>query len=74
MHEDGESRIEKGTPDAIEEAGEKSLIFRTLYHVFIVQPGLSKKDASMQQLDLLSVTESFLKEMYLIPLTIIASD
>ncbi len=74
LHEDSESRIEKGNQDAIEEAGEKSLIYRTRYHVYIVQPGLSKKDASRQQLDLLSVTESFLKEMYLIPLTIIASD
>lgn len=74
LHEDGESRIEKGNQDAIEEAGEKSLIYRTRYHVFIVQPGLSKKDASMQQLDLLGVTQSFLKEMYLIPLTIIASE
>ena len=74
LDEDGESRIEYGDWEAIEEAGEKSLIYRTRFHVFAVQPGLSRKEASIAQLDLLSVTESYLKETYLIPFTIIASE
>jgi superfamily II DNA or RNA helicase len=74
LDEDGESRIEYGDQEAIEEAGEKSLIYRTRFHIFAVQPGLSRKEASIAQLDLLSVTESYLKETYLIPFTIIASE
>ena len=40
----------------------------------MVQPGLSKWKASEEQLELLAVTDIFLKETYLIPLTIIGSD
>ena len=68
LDEDGESGIEYGDQETVEKAGEKSLIYRTRFHIFAVQPGLSRKEASIAQLDLLSVTESYLKEPYLIPL------
>jgi superfamily II DNA or RNA helicase len=72
--EEGVSRIEKGDPDEIEEIAEKSIIYRTQFRVFMVQPGLSQKKASLEQLNLLSVTESYLRETYLIPLTVVGSE
>lgn len=36
--------------------------------IFIVQPGLSKAQASTEQLELLSVTETYLMETYRLPL------
>jgi len=41
--------------------------------VSIVQPGLSRKDASREQLELLSVTENYLMETFRIPFAAIAS-
>jgi superfamily II DNA or RNA helicase len=72
--EDSVSRIEKGDFDKIEEILEKSSVYKTELAIFIVQPGLSKAKASSEQLELLSVTESYLKETYMIPLGIIASE
>lgn len=72
--EDNTSRIEVGDSDLIEEIAEKSMVYRTQAKVFMVQPGVSKKKVSPEQLELLSVTESYLKETYLIPFSIIASE
>lgn len=41
--------------------------------VSIVQPGLSKANVTVQQLELLAVTENYLKETYAVPLRVIAS-
>lgn len=68
------TRIEIGDSDKIDEIFEKSSVYKTELKIFVVQPGLSKKDASEEQLELLAVTESFLKETYRIPLTVIASE
>lgn len=67
------TRIELGNSDKIDEFVEKSSVYKTELSIFIVQPGLSEKKASEEQLELLAVTESFLKETYRIPLTVIAS-
>lgn len=67
------SRIERGDADKIDEIFEKSDVYRTQLKIFMVQPGLSKEKASKEQLELLAVTENYLKETYLIPLTIIGS-
>lgn len=42
--------------------------------IFIVQPGLSKSEASIDQLRLLSVTEAYLMETCQLPFGVIASD
>jgi len=39
----------------------------------IVQPGLSKAQVSREQLELLSVTETYLMETYRLPFGVIAS-
>jgi superfamily II DNA or RNA helicase len=72
--EDNATRIEVGDWDKIEEIAEKSIVYRTQAKIFMVQPGLSKKKVSPEQLELLSVTESYLKETYLIPFNVIASE
>lgn len=41
--------------------------------IYIVQPGLSKAQASAEQLELLSVTETYLMETYRLPFGVIAS-
>lgn len=71
---DSASRIERGDFDKIEEILEKSSVYKMELAIFIVQPGLSKAKASSEQLELLSVTESYLKETYMIPFDIIASE
>ena len=43
------------------------------FGVFIVQPGLSKKKVSYDQLQLLSVTDNYLMETYQLPLVVIGS-
>ena len=43
------------------------------FKMFIVQPGLSKSQASDSQLELLAVTENYLKETYQVELSIIGS-
>lgn len=73
-HEGKATRIEVGDNDKIDELFEKSDVYRTQLKIFMVQPGLSKQKASQEQLELLAVTDSFLKETYLIPLTVIGSD
>jgi hypothetical protein len=74
LDEDSVSRIEAGDFDKIEEILEKSSVYKMELAIFIVQPGLSKAKASSEQLELLSVTESYLKETYMIPFDIIASE
>ena len=41
--------------------------------IFIVQPGLSKAAVSRAQLELLGVTENYLKETFAVPFGVIAS-
>jgi len=42
--------------------------------IFIVQPGVSKGEATTAQLELLSVTENYLMETFRLPFAVIASD
>ena len=41
---------------------------------FIVQPGLSIAEVSKEQLELLAVTENYLKETFAVPLEIVGSE
>lgn len=47
--------------------------YKCKFKVFIVQPGLSKASASESQLELLAVTENYLKQTYQISLDVIGS-
>lgn len=69
------SRIEKGTKEDLEtfESLAKSQIPMD-FKVFIVQPSISKNNASDSILTLLGVTENFLMEMAAIKLAVIASN
>ena len=68
------SRFEKGNQDKLWEIREKSRSFPLKLKIFIVQPGLSKSEASIDQLRLLSVTETYLMEICQLPFGVIASD
>jgi superfamily II DNA or RNA helicase len=72
--EDSVSRIERGDFDKIDEIKEKSIVYRTELKIFVVQPGLSKRRVSPDQLELLGATESYLKGTYMIPFVVIGSE
>jgi hypothetical protein len=77
-----EPRREKGVEATRFETGDKNALFRVKemsrllpvdLRVYVVQPGLSVKKASVEQLELLSVTENYLMETYKLPFGVIAS-
>lgn len=68
------SRFEQGNQDDLWKIKEISRDIPIELKVFIVQPGLSKSNASTAQLELLSVTETYLMETYQIPFEVIAND
>jgi len=67
------SRFEKGDIEKLEEIRNKIPYLTPEFTITIVQPGLSKNQASNDQLGLLAVTENYLKETHAIKLGIIAS-
>ena len=67
------SRYERGTGELLQTIREISHLCPVLLRVFIVQPGLSKANATRDQLELLSVTENHLLETYQLPFGVIAS-
>lgn len=67
------SRIEKGDERMLFELLNNAHLLKPIYEVFIVQPGMSKTDATNEQLRLLGATELYLSETYAIPLRVIAS-
>lgn len=69
----GPSRYEHGDRDLLLAVREMSRYAPVSLKIFIVQPGLSKSQASRQQLELLSVTENYLMETYQLSLDVIAS-
>lgn len=71
--EHGLSRFEKGDGDLLELLKEMSEMCPTELRIAIVQPGLSKADVTLDQLQLLAVTESHLFERADIPFRVIAS-
>jgi len=69
------SRIELGNKDKIsliKEMARKK--FPVEFEVFIVQPGLSSLNPSIEQLTLLGMTDSYLKEKADITLTVIGTN
>ena len=68
-----ESRFEKGDRPGIQQLVQTAKEMSFDYHVYIVQPGLSKAALSTSHMDLFGATETFLMETYSMPLRIIAS-
>ena len=73
FHDTEFSRFEKGNIDTLVRLLEMSRKMKVEFKIFIVQPGLSQASATKSQLELLSVTENYLKETYMIPFGVIAS-
>lgn len=67
------SRFEKGGLEKLEEIRNKVPYLIPEFSITVVQPGLSKNQASNSQLELLAVTENYLKETHAINLEVIAS-
>jgi hypothetical protein len=70
---EGATRYEKGDGELLLTIREMSRLCPVFLRIFIVQPGLSKAQASREQLELLSVTETYLMETYRLPFGVIAS-
>lgn len=69
----GGSRLERGDTELLSTIREVSRLCPVSLKIFIVQPGLSKAQVSREQLELLSVTETYLMETYRLPFGVIAS-
>ena len=73
-HANNPTRFEVGNHDLLVTISEMSMMCKVSLNIFVVQPGLSKTHASREQLELLSVTENYLKETYQLSFGIIASE
>ena len=67
------TRYEAGTEKDLLRIREKADIQPVRLRVFVVQPGLSIAEVSLEQLELLAVTENYLIETFAVPLEVIAS-
>lgn len=67
------SRIEKGDAKTLFELLNNAHLLKPVYRVFIVQPGMSKAEATLDQLRLLGATETYLSDTCSVPLRVIAS-
>lgn len=67
------TRLERGTDELLLQIREMSRRSDVKLKVYVVQPGLSRAQASEGQLTLLAVTERFLSDTYEIPFHVICS-
>lgn len=67
------TRFQRGDLNKLKELMWRSRALKIDFRVHIVQPGVSKARASREQLELLAVTEVYLKETFEIPLIVITS-
>ena len=67
------SRYEVGNGEILKTIREMSSELPVQMSIFIVQPGVSKQNASLDQLYLMGVTENYLLETYQLPFSVIAS-
>lgn len=70
----GISRFERGDLEGLAEITNRIPFLKPDFRITIVQPGLSKSSATNNVLELLSVTELYLKETYGITLDVIGSE
>jgi hypothetical protein len=68
------TRYEVGAEKDLLRLREKADVQPVRLRVFIVQPGLSIAEVSHEQLELLAVTENYLKETFAVPLDIVGSE
>lgn len=67
------TRYEVGNKETLITLREMSRVLPTELKIFIVQPGVAKSRISHDQLQLLSVTENYLMETYMLPFGVITS-
>lgn len=67
------TRYERGDEETLITLREMSRVLRTELKIFIVQPGVAKSRTSEDQLHLLSVTENYLMETFMLPFGVITS-
>lgn len=67
------TRFMRGDLQTLTELQRRARYLRVDFRIYVVQPGLSQSQATPDQLDLLAVTELYLKETYQIPLTVIGN-
>ena len=65
--------MEKGDLQHLRILARRAPRLKPEFKIFVVQPGLSKAKAGIDELELLGATELHLQETYRIPLTVIAS-
>jgi superfamily II DNA or RNA helicase len=70
---EGASRYEKGDGELLLTIREMSRLCPVSLKIYIVQPGLSMAQATREQLELLSVTDTYLMETYRLPFGVIAN-
>jgi hypothetical protein len=68
------TRFELGDKDKLVTIREMARVSPVRLKIFVVQPGLSKSGATVEQRELLSVTENHLMETYKLPFFVIASE
>ena len=67
------TRFELGDKDKLVTIREMARVSPVRLKIFVVQPGLSKSGATVEQRELLSVTENHLMETYKLPFSVAAS-
>lgn len=67
------TRYERGDKDDMLRIREKADTQRVLLRVFVVQPGVSKRELSRDMLELLAVTENYLIETFAVPFGVVTS-
>ena len=72
--QDGKSRFEIGDENTINSLINMSRVYSTKMNVYIVQPGVSRKKISNEQLELLGVTKAWLFDTLGVKLYVIASE
>ena len=68
------TRFEVGNRERLQVIREMSRSCPVKLSIYVVQPGLSKANATTEQLELLSVTENHLIETYQLPFVVIANE
>jgi superfamily II DNA or RNA helicase len=67
------TRFERGTVDLLHTIREISKLIPVSFAIAVVQPGISKRQVSIDQLQLLGVTNNHLWETYQLPFSVIGS-
>jgi superfamily II DNA or RNA helicase len=70
----GRTRFEKGDQAMLAAISRRQRFLMADFEVTIVQPGLSKKELTDSQRDLLAATQLYLMETYAVPLRVLASE